>query len=106
MCGRDVRRLTFGALTAREDVDAMMLHASVLHSPSQVVTRSSAARFLLPQLPSSRLECDKCGVRTHLTVLPDLGSLFPVESARVVVIIVEHIMCPPLGGGNELAMKQ
>ena len=46
----------------------------------------------------------KCGVRTHLTALPDMGSLFPVESARVAVIIVEHIMCPTFGG-NELAMK-
>ena len=46
----------------------------------------------------------KCGVRTHLTALPDMGSLFPVESARVAVIIVEHIMCPAFGR-NELAMK-
>ena len=33
-----------------------------------------------------------------------MGSLFPVEIARAVVMIVEHIVCPTFGG-NELAMK-
>ena len=51
------------------------------------------------------LEHDKyCGIRTNLDALPDMGSLFPVEIARAVVMIVEHIMCPTFGG-NELAMK-
>lgn len=97
--------MTFGALAASKDVDTTMLCASVSHSSLGTVLWGAfiASPAVLDAIHKSEDSNGHCRVRTHrdLALLPDMGSLLPVEIARVDVIVVEHFMCPTYGG-NEM----